>query len=520
MQEALRSSDKELREAQRLSHVGNWELELETGEVVWSEELYRIAGLDPELPAPNYREQGRIYTPQSWNMAVAGVNKILQTKEPYELDLEMIRPDGTIRRVIARVEAEHEEDGSLLRLRGTVQDVTEHKRLEEQLVQAQKMEGIGQLAGGVAHDFNNLLGVIIGHSEILEQSLTHHENLAQHVEGIHNAANRAAALTRQLLAFSRKQVMQPKVINLNDVVENLGQMLRRLIGENIELVIDLAPTLNMVNADRIQIEQVLMNLAVNARDAMPKGGQLKIATANVQLDGKYILDHPPVIPGDYVMFSVADTGTGMDQHVASRLFEPFFTTKEFGKGTGLGLSIAYGIVKQSQGHIWAYSETGQGSTFKVYLPQIQGTQDQGLPPSEPASDGSIGMTLQEAPETLLLVEDEDVLREMVIQMLKPTGYKILAAATAQEALSLSESHKGRIVLLLTDVMLRGSASGQELARQLKLVRPETKVLFMSGYSELMITEAADSGEPTTLLQKPFSTQALLRKIREALASAS
>ncbi len=508
-EEALRLRERELQEAQRMAHIGSWHWEPKSDTVTWSEELYRIAGRDSRLPAPSYREHAQCYTPESWDRLKHAVEEALKSSTPYELDLELMRPDGSTRWIIARGEAGRDAHGNIIELRGTVQDITERKRLEEELMQAQKLEAIGRLAGGVAHDFNNMLGIILGRCELLQKSLANDRKSAVHATEIKKSAERAAGLTRQLLAFSRKQVMQPKALNLNAVVADLAKMLRRLIGENIELVLDLAPTLGMVNADPVQIEQVLMNLAVNARDAMPKGGELRIATAQTELDAQYAEGHPPAIPGSYVMCSVSDTGAGMDQHVASRLFEPFFTTKELGKGTGLGLSIIYGIVKQSNGYIWVYSEPGRGSTFKIYLPEVQA-------PAEPVVGKAAPVTVQGGSETILLVEDEDALREIIQLMLERAGYKVLAASTAQEAIRDAQEYASPIALLLTDVMLRGSVNGCELAQQLTALLPQTRVLYMSGYSDHMISTSAGAGADTILLEKPFPGRTLLQKVREAI----
>src|SRR5579863_346491 len=512
-EEALRRQERELQEAQRVAHVGSWHWEPKTDTVIWSEELYRIACRDSRLPAPSYQEHAELYTAESWNRLQKTVEEALQSGAPYELDLEMVHPDGTTRWIVARGEAVRDGQGNIVELRGTAQDVTDRRRLEEQLLQAQKLEAIGRLAGGVAHDFNNILGVMVGHCELLQKNLEGEGEAAMHATEIKKSAERAAALTRQLLAFSRKQVMQPKALSLNDVVGELSKMLQRLIGENIELVLELAPKLGMVNADPVQIEQVLMNLAVNARDAMPKGGRVTITTANTELDDQYVQGHPPVIPGSYVMCSVTDTGAGMGQHVASRLFEPFFTTKELGKGTGLGLSIIYGIVKQSNGYIWVYSEPGCGSRFKIYLPQVQGSAAPVITRTTPAA-------VQGGSETILLVEDEDALREMIQLMLERAGYKVLAASAAPGAIQAAQTHAASISLLLTDVMLRGSVNGCELAEQLKSLLPQTRVLYMSGYSESMIASTAGTHNGTLLLEKPFSGVALLHKVREVLEQRS
>ena len=386
----------------------------------------------------------------------------------------------------------------------------ERKKLEEQLRQAQKMEAIGQLTGGIAHDFNNMLTVIIGYSELMLQRLKADDPLRSEVEQVKEAGVRASLLTRQLLAFSRKQVLQPRVLDLNAVLTNMDRMLQRLIGEDIDLVTVPAPGLGRVLADPGQIEQVIMNLAVNARDAMPQGGKLTTETANVELDEAYARQHGPVQPGPYVMLAVSDTGCGMDAETQARIFEPFFTTKEVGKGTGLGLSTVYGIVKQSSGDIWVYSEPGRGTTFKIYLPWVEGAVDTVEPGVAPARDvrGS---------ETILLVEDDVGIRRLVRQVLAERGYWVLEAIHGTHAIQISEQHTVPIHLLVTDVVMPGM-SGRELAEHLKPSRPNMKVLFMSGYTDKAIVHHGELDPGTAYLQKPFTPDALAREVREVLDS--
>ncbi|HEX8845149.1 MAG TPA: PAS domain S-box protein [Pyrinomonadaceae bacterium] len=402
------------------------------------------------------------------------------------------------------------QDGIPVGVQGIARDVTERKELEGQLRQAQKMEAAGKLAGGVAHDFNNLLTVINGYSNLTLRRLTAEDPLRLNVEEIRKAGERAAGLTRQLLAFSRKQVLQPKVIDLNGVVREVEKMLRRLIGEDIELRAALGPGLGRVKADPGQIEQVLMNLAVNARDAMPRGGKLTIGTENVYLDEEYAAHHAAVAPGHHVMLAVSDTGSGMDEETRARIFEPFFTTKEAGKGTGLGLSTVYGIVKQSGGHIWVYSEVGRGTTFKIYLPRVGEDAQEYRQTPEPAERfwGA---------ETILLAEDDEMVRTMTHVILTERGYRVLAAANGTAALSVCEQAEGPIHLLLTDVVMPGM-SGRELADRLARLRPEMKVLFMSGYTDDAIVHHGVLDEGVNFIQKPFTPDALARKVREVLGS--
>jgi two-component system, cell cycle sensor histidine kinase and response regulator CckA len=386
----------------------------------------------------------------------------------------------------------------------------ERKKLEEQLRQAQKMEAIGQLTGGIAHDFNNMLTVILGYSELMLKSLPPDAPLRDHVEQVKEAGVRASLLTRQLLAFSRKQVLQPRVLDLNAVLTNMDQMLQRLIGEDIALVAVPAAGLWRVYADPSQIDQIIVNLAVNARDAMPQGGKLTIETANAELEDAYAREHVSVKPGSYVMLAVSDTGCGMDAETQARMFEPFFTTKEPGKGTGLGLSTVYGIVKQSNGNIWVYSELGRGTTFKIYLPSVE-AEAKAVEPSREAARTVRGS------ETILLVEDENPVRALIRSTLQANGYTVLEAHDGKHAIQVCEQHKGPIHLLVTDVVMPGMG-GRDLEERLKPSRPNMKVLFMSGYTDKAIVHHGELDPGTAFLQKPFTPDALARKVREVLDS--
>ncbi|MFI5118973.1 MAG: PAS domain S-box protein [Thermoanaerobaculia bacterium] len=418
------------------------------------------------------------------------------------------RKDGTL----------FEEEGSIFPVRNHAgqivsyvaikRDVTQEVRLKEQLLQAQKMESVGRLAGGIAHDFNNLLTVILGYVELAAGRLKPEDPSRLELSEIDKAARRAADLTRQLLAFSRKQVLELRVIDLNRVVSNTHKMLRRLIGEDIELVTSLKERLGSVKADTGQIEQVLLNLVVNSRDAMPEGGRLTIETSEVELDESYSTFHFDVPPGRYVVLAVSDTGTGMDAKTLSHVFEPFFTTKEAGKGTGLGLSTVYGVVKQSGGHVTAYSEPGVGTTFKIYLPRVEDA-----PQMDRASSAHVA--LAGGTETVLVVEDEEAIRRLTCRALEAYGYTVLSAASAREAIRLCEEHAGEIHLILTDVVMPGM-SGRELARSAAALRPLVKVLFMSGYTDNVIVHHGVLDAGTPFLQKPFTPRSLAQKVREVL----
>ena len=384
---------------------------------------------------------------------------------------------------------------------------------EKQLVQSQKLEAVGRLAGGISHDFNNLLTVILGYSDISKRNLKEGDPLRRNLDEITRASERAASLTRQLLAFSRKQVMQPKVFDLNTVVTDLEKMLRRMIGEDIELRVSLESDLGNIKADPVQLEQVIMNMVVNARDAMPKGGKLSIETSNVYLDESYAREHVSVTPGDYVMLAISDTGCGMDEDTRLRIFEPFFTTNESGKGTGLGLSMVYGIVRQSGGNIWVYSEEGRGTTFKIYFPRVTAEAEEykRVAQSSDVPNGS---------ETILLVEDAELVRTLARQVLETAGYRVLEAGSAETAIKLCEKINGdKIDLLLTDVVMPGM-SGNDMSKVLLTKQPGMPVLYMSGYTDDAIVQHGVLEPGINFLQKPFSPGALASKVREVLDTRS
>jgi two-component system cell cycle sensor histidine kinase/response regulator CckA len=459
----------------------------------------QVLALDPRSDVfLNPEEQGRLMS---------------ECKRKGRLDnfeIKWKRKDGTVItiRLSGRAVTNEKESEGFLEV--IAEDITEKRVLEDQFRQAQKMEAVGRLAGGVAHDFNNLLLVISGYTEVLLEQLDAKSILHHKAEAIQQAADRATTLTRQLLAFSRKQLLELKVVDLNTIVSDMDRLLSPLIGENIELTTQLAAGVGRTRADAGQIEQVIMNLVVNAKDAMPNGGKITIRTANVDLDDSYRREHTYINPGPYVMLSVCDTGCGMDKETLSRVFEPFFTTKEKGKGTGLGLSTVYGIVKQSGGYVFAQSEVGHGTTFRIYLPRVEDV-------AEPVDVVKTSSSVMQGSETVLLVEDEESVRQLVRETLESRGYKVIEAENGEAALTISATCQEPIHLLITDVVMPG-ISGRELARQLSKTHPRTRVLFLSGYTEDAIVHqgAFDSG--TAFLQKPFTLQSLSRKVREVLRS--
>ena len=427
--------------------------------------------------------------------------------EPFQAEFRMKRKDG--REVwLNDTGVVVEGNNAHPVMEGIIVDITERKLLETQLQQSRKMEAVGRLAGGIAHDFNNLLTIITGYTDLALSRPAVPLDLRNDIERIENASARAAALVRQLLAFSRKQVLQPKTLDLNAIVANMEKLLRRVIDDHIEMVTCVRDTVGKVKADPAQLEQVIMNLVVNARDAMPHGGQLLVETANAELDSSYAAEHLPVKPGPYVMLAVSDTGVGMDSETIAHIFEPFFTTKESGRGTGLGLSTVYGIVKQSGGYIWVDSEPGKGSTFKVYLPRADEPIEQEAPQQRPSAE-------HRASEVVLLVEDEEAVRDLVRTILAGQGYEVIVAIDPQHAEEIAKKFPGEIHLLLTDMVMPGT-SGRELAERVLEIRPNIRVLYMSGYTENVMTSGGMLERGLAFLQKPFSPALLNQKIREIL----
>jgi two-component system cell cycle sensor histidine kinase/response regulator CckA len=439
--------------------------------------------------------------------AAGQLSKAVASGSACEVEILNYRKDGTPFWNALSLNPVHDPTGALACFVGVQNDVTERKDLEDQLRQAQRMEAVGQLAGGVAHDFNNLLTVINGYAHLSMAGLRSEDPLLANLEEIKKAGDRAAALTRQLLAFGRRQILQSRLLDLNAVVVDLSKMMGRLIGEHIQLKLKLAEGLGSVKADAGQIEQIILNLAVNARDAMPDGGKLTIETAKIDLDEEYVRRRLDASPGRQVMLAVSDTGSGMSEKVRLRVFEPFFTTKEPGKGTGLGLSTVYGIVKQSGGSIEVFSELGVGTTFKIYLPRVDEAAD-----ARPAERAAHKL---EGTETVLLSEDDGMVRDLTRNILETAGYRVLEAANGGSALLICETYRGQIDLLLTDVVMP-EMSGSALADRLATLRPDMKVLYMSGYTGSTIALEGRPDEGANFIDKPFAPNALLSKVREVL----
>lgn len=438
---------------------------------------------------------------------------LMQNGSIYGKEIRFYRKDKQPLWVSFSASVIRDETDKPLFIQGFIIDITDRKNLEEQLLQSQKMEALGRLAGGIAHDFNNLLTVITGYCDLILSQLGPDHPLHYPTEEIQKAGERAASLTHQLLAYSRKQVLQPTLLNINELILNMEKMLRRLIGENIELCICPAFDLQYVKADPTQIEQVVMNLTLNARDAMPEGGKLTIETANAQFDSDFLHTHADVQEGRYVQLAISDTGYGMDKETLKRIFDPFFTTKEVGKGTGLGLPMVYGIVKQSGGYIFGYSEPGQGTTIKIYLPQAEETCEKDA--SGRTKMNQDGLENLQGTETILVVEDEAMVRGMVKHILQTCGYTVLQAGCLSEALQTNEKYTETIHLLITDVILP-EANGRLVAERIQAVRPGLRVIFISGYTENALFSNGTNPEGLIFIQKPFSPISLLKKVREVL----
>ena len=504
-EEALRRSESDFRTVVEDAPYGIFRVTLSGRFLMVNPALEKMLGYESrdELLKANLAKDIYRYPAEHQKMNAL----LLQGQNLKGIEVEWRRTDGVLIRVRCSGWPVKHEGGAVAYLEVFAEDITEQRVLERQLRMAQKMEAVGRLSGGIAHDFNNLLGVIIGYTQLVKRSLGPTHLCYEHTEEIEKASQRAVALTKQLLAYSRQQVLEPAILNLNTLVSDVEKMLSRLIGEDIALCLKLEPRLGQVKADHGQIEQVLMNLAVNARDAMPDGGYLTIETANAELDLAYTREHPGSKPGKYVMLGVTDAGTGMDPETLAQVFEPFFTTKERDKGTGLGLATVYGVVKQSGGYIAVESQKGKGASFKVYLPLVE--EDAVTRESVPASSSGRGS------ETILLVEDAEALRKLAHVFLRNNGYHVLSAADASEAMQVAEQSRRPIHLLLTDVVMPGM-NGRVLAERLTPGNPAMKVLYMSGYTDIYIARHGALEPGTHLLHKPFTEETLTRKVREIL----
>lgn len=508
LDETRARSEARLRMAEKVARLGTWDWNITDDSLEWSDEAFHVYGLPTEAGPPRTEQFMQMVLPQDREALRQAFRESLQGVKPFALEYRFNRPDGRPIHVLVQGEVLRDEDGKPVRMRGTAQDVSEKARLQQQLHQAQKMEGIGRLAGGVAHDFNNLLTAILGYTELAQKASAPDSPAYRHLAHVRQAADRAAALTQQLLAFARKQIIEPKVICLNDVLSSMDKMLRRLLQENIEIVTLPARGLWLVRVDPTQIEQVLLNLAVNARDAMPHGGKLVLETGNAALDEQYCASRPDLRPGEYVVLSVTDTGSGMSDEVKSHLFEPFFTTKELGKGTGLGLATVFGIVKQAEGHIAVYSEPGRGSMFRIYLPRTA------MPASTRHISDNIDKT-RGGTETILVVEDEPMIRRLIVDTLSSLGYTVLEASNGEEALTRAADISQPIHLLLTDVVMP-RMGGRKLADALMASRPRLAVLYISGYTENAIVHQGELDAHVEFMHKPFTHAALTRRVRDIL----
>lgn len=512
---ALRDRAADLRESDERQHyalsaacMGVWEVDLATDRITWSESMAPVFGLTSDQAPATVEEFLLLIHPDDRQAVADSMARSVQGRSDYRVEFRAILPDGQTRWMTGQAKIFHNTDGTPSRLLGVGMDVSERKSLEAQLRQAQKLEAVGQLAGGVAHDFNNLLTAIHGYSNLVMDSFEADDRRRSNLQEVINAAERAATLTKQLLAFSRKQDLQPVDVDLNALVTGIRKMLGRLIGEQINLVTVLAPDLHIVRADPGQIEQVVINLVVNARDAISVAGRIAIETANVELDESHATRHKPIRPGPYVMLAISDSGMGMTEEVKRHLFEPFFTTKEPGKGTGLGLATVDGIVNQSGGYIWVYSEPGAGSTFKIFLP----IADEGQAVPAPAASDEFAAR---GTETVLVVEDEEAVRFLMRIILEKAGYRVFDAPNPQEGEALFDENPTLFDLVVTDVIMPGS-SGPRMFEHLKKLRPGLKVLYVSGYTDDAIVHQGQLDAGVEFLPKPFTADLLTRRVREVL----
>ncbi|MEW6159684.1 MAG: PAS domain S-box protein [Verrucomicrobiota bacterium] len=507
--EALQKSQESLLRAQSVGRVGSWEVDLGQKTLTWSPETFRIFGRSPENHSPSIDGFYQAIPTADREMVRQAVAAAIEEKTPYSIDHRVLRPDGSERHVHEQAEIVCDGEGKPVRIIGTVQDVTERKQLEEQLRHSQKMEAVGQLAGGIAHDFNNILTVIRGYTDLVLLHSRLPLETRNQVEQIAHSAERASKLTRQLLAFSRRQFMQFTTLDLNELLRNLTSMLQRLLGEHIRLELNLESPLPAIRADAGMIEQVLVNLAVNSRDAMPRWGRLLIQTSVQDVTADYCRAHAEALPGRFLRLDVIDTGCGMDAETLQHLFEPFYTTKGVGKGTGLGLSTVYGIVKQHNGWIQVHSKLDAGTAFRIFFPLTA----QSAPAAQPVLPNP---GVKTGGETILLVEDEGPLREMARTILERYGYRVLPASSGPDALKMWKTHRDEIQLLLTDIVMPEGMTGRELALTLLKDRPDLKVLYTSGYSVDFVEGDLYLREGVNFLPKPYTGQALSQAVRSSL----
>lgn len=510
----LRESERRLQLAISAAELGIWEWEVQTDNLFWSDKIYQI--FDRKKPVKKAEDFFAFVIPEDKEMVQESAKRAFENTEGYELDFRIERPDNEIRWINCRAVPRFDKNGSPMRILGVIQDFTNRKKAQDELNQAeaklrqaQKLESIGRLTGGIAHDFNNMLTVILGYCDLSLNRLPGDSPVRSFLEGIRSAGDRSASLTQQLLAFSRQQNLHPVILDLNQVISETTKLIRRLIGEDIQVILILNPETGQIEADPGHLTQVIMNLIVNSRDAMPNGGTITIETENRILDENYVSRNVDASPGEYVLIMVSDTGTGIPKEALENIFEPFFTTKEIGKGTGLGLATVYGIVRQSGGHIDVHSRVGRGTTFEIFLPRVrkEKTID---------DENDVSENLLQGEETILIVEDEQIVRQLTKNFLESYGYTVIVAQNGEEALDIFRSEKNKIDLLLTDVVMP-SMGGYELAEKLSEEFPGLKTLFMSGYTDDSRIKKADFEMSDNFIQKPFELKALGYKIREILS---
>ncbi len=518
----LQRTQKTLLEAQAISHLGNWYWDMKTGQIQWSDEIFRIFGLEPQSFKPSYDDFLAAIPPQDRDRVDELARSMMEPEntEAYNIDHSITLPDGSIRFVNEQGIVHFGEDGNPASMSGTVQDITERmlaekstNKTKEQLRQSQKMEAVGQLTGGISHDFNNLLAIILGNLQLLEMNINsdkpvNKKQLKEAVEESIKAGKKGADLTKRLLSFSRKQVLSSSTLIVNQVINDMGSMLTRTLGEHIELAVELDNNLWPVETDISQLENALLNMSINSRDAMPRGGKLIIKTSNINVKKGFIKQHPEFQTGDYVLLEVSDTGTGMDAKTLKKVFEPFFTTKEVGKGSGLGLSMVYGFAKQSGGQVVIVSDVGIGTSIKIYLPRAKATEVN-------VKKVEKGLSNLTGSETILLVEDDDGVRKVFVRLLDNLGYNVLAARDGDEAIKILGDIE-HIDMLLSDVVLPGAISGPEIGKIAQQHFPNIKILYVSGYTEdnHIIQDIEDDN--VNLLSKPFEPSELSSKIREII----